>query len=267
MTAVSSHLVSGLWQPPALSEAQPFSAHTELDRRVPAANDTVLPHDIGDFDESSEQEVPDAASSAHGNAKLKLRRIIGPRLQRARELSGLGQSEAARLIGYATPAQLSLWEKGWRLAPISELIKAARIYGVSIDFLTGESDEVDRDPSMGMRHSILKGVRHQLERVAEITVDEVARHAKLVGPHAGQVRDVIAAGESMLAGYAALVRLNEAVFDDLRGSATLVRFAQEFEQALQAARIAIRLHDSLDSDLRRRLAELDDSDHVPPGGE
>jgi transcriptional regulator with XRE-family HTH domain len=235
-----------------------FAALTSLPPHPPAANDPAAVFD------AEEDEVPisatDCASQPRGvllaDAKSRLRPIVGERLCRARHLSGLSQTEAAHALGYKTPAQLSMWEQCRRSAPVSELIKCARIYGVSTDFLLGESEEVDRDVTMNLRHACLRGVRTMLTNVAAITVDEVARHARLVGPHAGNVRSLLTAGDGLLAAYAAFVRHNEKAFANQRGGATLQRLADEFESALMDARNRIRLHDSLDADLHRSLAAL-----------
>lgn len=217
----------------------------------------------GEEDDDALVPLQDAADAAfRRREKLRLRSVIGPRLHKARELSGLSQTEAAMQLGYGAPTQLSLWEMSRRLVPLSELIRAARLYGVSLDYLTGESEEVDRDPSMALRNACLRGVRQQLDRVAEITVSEVARHARLVGPHAGNARNLIHAGDNLVDALGAFVRFNAEEFAGQRGGATVVRRSEEFETALDDARGRIRLHDALDGDLRRALAAIDDA--APP---
>lgn len=195
-----------------------------------------------------------------GFANEQLRSVIGPRLVKAREMSGLRQIEAAALLGYANSAQLNLWELCRRLAPLSELIKIAQLYSVPLDYLAGTTEETERDPSLALRRACLNGVRKQLERVAEITVDTVARQTQLVGPHAQHVRGLLSVGDRLLEAYAAFVRHNLKEFDDQRGSASLVRLADEFETAMRETRHAIRLHDAQDAELRSALASMSGSD-------
>lgn len=219
---------------------------------VPAANDDIAEEDV--VEPPSDVGAPHETHRVEANRKL--RRIIGPRLFRARELSGYSQTEAATALGYATPSQLNQWETGRRLAPIFEVIKAARLYGVGTDYLLGESHEPDRDPVAGARHAILRGVRGMLERIAQITVSEIDRQQRLVGPHASNVRVVLDAGEGLIEAVGAFVRHNHSAFANQRGGATMQRRAEEFEAALAEVRTAIRLHDVLDGDLRRALADL-----------
>lgn len=243
------------------SAANVFVGLMQPDASTVAANDAL----VCEFEPADDVEPGnvEAVSGLRGAANIRLRRVIGPRLFRARELSGLGQSEAAHQLGYATPAQLNQWERSQRLIPASELIKAARLFGVSADYLLGESNDELRDPAQSLRDACLRGVRRQLERVAHITVDQVARHARLVGPHIGTVGGLIAAGDALLDAVRTLCRLNQVALDDMRGSATLVRTGENFEAELLSAREAIRLHDALDSDLRHALATIGSTDPLP----
>lgn len=204
---------------------------------------------------------PDADSPVcRGDANARMRRTIAARLVRARTLSGLTQGRVARLLSYRTPAQLNQWEQSRRLAPISELVRVAEVLGVSVDFLVGSSDEPERDPAAGLRNAVLKGVRKQLERVAEITVDEVSRHARLVGTDSGSAGQFIEAGGELLDAVRGLERLNPGRMDDMRGGATLARRLHEFENALLGAKRRQRLALALDADLRERLGRLPDGD-------
>ncbi|MDQ0590997.1 helix-turn-helix domain-containing protein [Variovorax paradoxus] len=227
-----------------------------------SANDSVTYEPEGG-EAAPSDNVGTTRAIFRGDANVKLRRVVGPRLLKARELSGLGQAEAAGLLGYSTPAQLNQWEYSRRLPPIFEIIKAANLYSVSLDYLVGESNEPERDPALALRHATLRGVRGMLHRVAEATVDQVARHARIVGPNVGNVRGLLAAGEGLLEALAAFVRANSGAFQNQRGSATVVRLMQEFETALDDARKRVALHDSLDGDLRRALAEIGDADPLP----
>lgn len=227
---------------------------------VPAANDDDAEHDDGE----PSNDVGTTRKPHRDDANRRLRRIVGPRMVRARVRAGFSQTEAATALGYKNPTQLSLWEYGRRLAPIFEIIKAARLYGTSIDYLTGESHEPDRDPSAGARHAVLRGVRHMLGRVAEMTVSEIDRHQRLLGPHASNVRGLLSAGDALTEAIGEFVRRNEIAFADQPCGAKLLCRAHELETALDDARTAIHLHDALDADLARALAALGDADGLTP---
>jgi transcriptional regulator with XRE-family HTH domain len=189
-------------------------------------------------------------------AKEKLKALIGLRLMKSRELSGLRQLEASAMLGYVNSTQLNLWEQGRRMPPLTELIKIAEVYSVPLDYLVGTTDETERDPALALRRGCLNGVRKQLERVAEITVDSIAKHTGRVGAHAQHVREVLVTGKDFLEAYETFVRHNLSKFNIQRGSASLVRVAEDFENALLASQKAIREHDAEDAELRRSLAAL-----------
>jgi DNA-binding XRE family transcriptional regulator len=80
-----------------------------------------------------------------GQANLLLRLAMAKRMIAARELNGYSQTEAALLIGWKTPTQLSLIEQGKRIPPHYVLLLISRAYGVSTDFLYALDDEAERD--------------------------------------------------------------------------------------------------------------------------
>ncbi|MGI4779097.1 MAG: helix-turn-helix domain-containing protein [Janthinobacterium lividum] len=221
----------------------------------PAADEEVAEDESGSSD-----DLGTARDKRRGDEGRKLRRIVGPRLVRARALSGFTQTEAATAMGYSTPAQVNLWEMGHRLPPIFELIKAAEIYSVSLDYLIGVSHEPDRDPSVATRHALLRGVRGMLSQMAELTVGEIDRQVHLIGPHASNTRALLKSGDGLLEAFGAFVRHNHVAFSNMRGGATLQRLSCEFEAALAEARAAIRLHDARGANLVRALAALNDAD-------
>jgi transcriptional regulator with XRE-family HTH domain len=208
---------------------------------------------------ANEDHVDDDAGARTRSviANAQLRRVMGVRLVRARMLSGLSQGDIAKALGLKGQTQVSLWEMGRRMVTHVDLVRVSEVLSVSVDYLLGISDEPEKDQSAALRSACVRGVRKMLDKVAAVTVDEVARHARLVGPHAGHVRGVLAAGDGLLEAFGSFVRANSDVFENsMRGAATLQRRAQEFETVLADARMAIRAHDALDGDLRRALADI-----------
>lgn len=213
-----------------------------------------------------EQVGADHASAANdSNAdarKRRLARVVGPRLSAAREFAGLSQTAAATLLGYSTPAQLSQHELGRRLTPLPELIRAAEIYGTSIDYLLGMTSEPERDPARALRAATVRGLRCMLDGLAERLTDDIGRFAALCGPDATTARAVVGAGTELLHALGAMQRRPE--FDDVPGGATLTRIALEFESRLAAVRVAIERFDALDLALRERFraAVAANDDHL-----
>ncbi|RYG88485.1 MAG: XRE family transcriptional regulator [Alphaproteobacteria bacterium] len=75
-------------------------------------------------------------------------RAIGDRLRKAREYVELKQEQAAEAVGLSRSA-LSLVENGRRKVDAVELGKFARLYGQSIDFLSGDAEPQEVPDSIG----------------------------------------------------------------------------------------------------------------------
>lgn len=78
---------------------------------------------------------------------LQLIGVIGSRMREAREIAGMQQIHAAKLMGYKNSSRLNKIENAQNVSSISLhiILTAARIYDVSTDFLLGYSDEWERD--------------------------------------------------------------------------------------------------------------------------
>ena len=71
---------------------------------------------------------------------------VPSRLRAARERAGLSQGQVAKLLGFHRPT-ISEIEAGRRKVAVDELSRFAKIYDVSISWLTNESSEVP-DPAI-----------------------------------------------------------------------------------------------------------------------
>jgi len=65
---------------------------------------------------------------------------IGARLRQARELAGLSQAQAAKLMGLHRPAVTEM-ETETRKVSAGELRDLAKLYKVSVEWLAGESSD------------------------------------------------------------------------------------------------------------------------------
>lgn len=218
-----------------------------------AANDAAMD---GDLDGDNIPLVAEGGRNEFTRLNHQLRREVGQRLHKARLLSGLSQKEAMLLLGQRNSTQISLWEMGRRLPPLREIVSAANLYGVSIDYLCNQTNEPERDPAMALREATLRGVRNTLTRATELIIGEVARHARLIGPHAGHTRNFLASGQSLVDAINSFVRQNLVEFEDQRGGASVLRMVEEFESTLVETRTALALHDAIDGDLRRALSTI-----------
>jgi transcriptional regulator with XRE-family HTH domain len=105
----------------------------------------------------------------------EIQRQVGKRMRAAREAHGVSETDAAMMLGYTQPSNLSAIEHGTRPATVPILLKAAEIYGTSVDYLVGRSDSIDRDPAAGLSRyiggRISADVQRLISQLSEVTVD------------------------------------------------------------------------------------------------
>lgn len=176
------------------------------------------------------------------------KRAFGARLLLAREQAQLTQAEAAKRLGYAQAVQLSNMENGNRMPPMDVLIRAAVLYGTTMDYLCGLSDDPDRDPMAATVRSASGCVAAEVNRLVfgltTATVMAVRELRPSMASIASLARETINANDT-------LARIRETTrFDTaVPGGARLVRelgaaarLAQE--QIASAARVAARAQGS-----------------------
>lgn len=221
--------------------------------------------DDSQADAPDDDEVAEAVELLRNRALSRTlgadrRKTIAERMVQARELNGYPQVEAAGLFGHKNPTQMSLWERGGRVPPLKDLVKAAEVYGVSVDFLMGISPEADRDPRPARRAAAMRAVRVMLEGVAARVVDQVDQINELAGPSAQTVRNLVLKATALADATGAFMRKNARKFADMPAGAPLAHAQQELEPLLTGAREMLRRLDraerELDARLRGQLAAL-----------
>jgi len=103
--------------------------------------------------------------------ELKLRQkqvvaLYGTRMREARELNNLTQQKAAEKFGYANSSKLAKIENAsdTNSFPLWIIPAAADIYGVSIDFLFGKSDDWERDATVCQERDLSNALMAHWER-------------------------------------------------------------------------------------------------------
>lgn len=160
----------------------------------------------------------------------ELRTVVALRLRAAREVTGLGQVDVAKGIGHENSTQVCLWEAAKRMPPIAEMLKVSDVLGVSLDFLLGRVQDLERDPTIARRTSITRRIELSLTEVAGALADalctadtDVSGEMRVVGL-IGQVTDMADA-------MARFVCANDATFDDMPAGARLLRCVRDVEAA------------------------------------
>lgn len=209
-----------------------------------SATDAAV-NDSGADQDQAENDGHDLARQE----KAILRTYVGVRMSAARELAGLTQTQAARQLGYQKSGQLSLIEAGRKSPPLTVLIRAARAYGVAVDFLLGLQDEVERDPRLARRAAMRQFLDARLAALADAVTRAFEDTLALDHSDAKPLADSAA---RVVETFARVSRRAE--FNDVPGGATLQREMRELEQALDPVLQHLRRQTALDAQLREKLA-------------
>jgi hypothetical protein len=100
----------------------------------------------------------------------ELIKIFGSQMKDSRVMCNLTQQEAAKLLGWGwdNSSCLAKVEKGTYTKAVDPklAIRASRVYGVSLDYLYGETDDWERDPVIAQQKNIegfiAKAMQHHL---------------------------------------------------------------------------------------------------------
>jgi len=80
-------------------------------------------------------------------AEIAVLKTVAARLKEARQLAGIHDYQAVNWLGVQA-IELTKLEEGIHTSPLSAIKKAAQIYGVSIDYLFGETDDWELCPEI-----------------------------------------------------------------------------------------------------------------------
>ena len=97
-----------------------------------------------------------AAALSVKQEQAQIVKLIGDRMRQARELCNLSQTEAAKRLGYANSSKLSKVEHATDTysMPLWLLLRASKVYEVSIDFLFGVSESFDLSSRMSQERAV-----------------------------------------------------------------------------------------------------------------
>lgn len=169
--------------------------------------------------------------------QAELVRVIGDRMREARELCNLSQSEAARRIGYANPSKLSKVELATdtNSVPLWLIVRAARVYEVSVDFLFGLSGDWEIGVQRGVSGWLFDAWQKARERDLA-SLGHLHAEIRAVSVHitamAADVREVAQALD--------LLRTRNPAFDDMPASGTLAGRLERLQERAHAGEKALR---------------------------
>ncbi len=175
-----------------------------------------------------------------GNPKaeqLALVRVIGDRLRQARELCNLSQSVAAKRLGYSNSSKLSKVEGATdtNSVPLWLILRAARVYEVSVDFLFGLTDEWETDVPRGTQEWLLN-VWQKLRERDMAALDQLHREIVAVSRHTA----ALVAGVREVAEGLSTYRARNPGFDETPASATLAGRLERLQAGARDADTALK---------------------------
>ncbi len=158
-----------------------------------------------------------------------LRKVVSERFVQARALNGMSQTDAAIRMGYKKSAQLSQWEHGGRLPPIDRMIIASLVYGVSLDYLYGLSDEPERDQHDAARRALARNMEDHLRAHADRIAEALIAYSKTGGVNMMTIKSLVARAHDCAAAVRRFVEMNAKKFDNMPGSATVLHACVSLE--------------------------------------
>lgn len=169
--------------------------------------------------------------------QTELVRVIGARMRQARELCNLSQSVAARRLGYSNPSKLSKVEGATdtNSVPLWLIVRVAKVYEVSVDFLFGLTD----DWEVGVPRGVQPWLFDAWEKARQRDLEALARlHREIaaVSLHTAElVAGIVGATDALVT-----LRTRAPAFDDLPASASLAGRLERLQERARAADAALK---------------------------
>ena len=207
-----------------------------------------------DFEDSTETPALPLFDTDPKQDQASLAQTIGARMREARELCDMPQSVAAKRLGYSNPSMLSKveWATDRNTVPLWLIVRASRLYDVSIDFLFGCSDDWETGLQRPVQGWLLD--TWQAARVRDMAeLEKLHRRVTAISRLLPTVADEAERTAEAIRRFA---EINPG-FDDMRGGARLAAAAENL----------IRHAAKANSTAQRFRVEIgvDRSNHQPQG--
>lgn len=167
-------------------------------------------------------------------------RTIGARMREARDLCNMSQIVAAEELGYANSSKLAKIEGATdtNSVPMYIVLRAAKLYDVSTDFLFGLTDDWEREGGM------FEG-RETFGYIMACRAEDRKRDDELFGRLANQIRAVSGIVTDMGPIFDLLERgvgkaKNDPSFDEVSGGAAILSASDRLIGSFKGAMVAFR---------------------------
>ncbi|SEN75262.1 helix-turn-helix domain-containing protein [Nitrosomonas marina] len=157
-----------------------------------------------------------------------LAKCIGKRLKEAREVAGMSQNFAARRLGYVNSSKLAKIEGGTdtNSVPLWLILRASRLYEVSVDFIFGESNDWELSARACMERDVSKWVYDYWERARMRDMEAIKALQNRVRVFRESIADMLAASEELRASVQRFIELNPNFENEMRGGSRLIAAVQ-----------------------------------------
>lgn len=167
-------------------------------------------------------------------------RTIGARMRQARELCNLSQSAAAKRLGYSNSSKLSKVEGATdtNSVPLWLILRAAKVYDVSVDFLFGVNDDWETGARMTQEREVSSWLWEAMEKARLRDVATLRKlHDKLEVVGESTVTMLDATGDAAAA-LTRFIELNPG-FEDMPGGARLMSSVGRANGAAKGAKVKL----------------------------
>ena len=161
---------------------------------------------------------------------------MGERLRECREIADLSVADAAASLELATPDQLAALELGQASPDLATVLRMARVYGTTTDFLLGLAPDGDRDPASAVLLHVTARLTADIQRLTRATVEVNVGAVRELFPGPSQSHRLAALVLDAGAALATMRARNPAFDEDALGGARVVA---TFEAAAVAAKAVI----------------------------
>ncbi|SET41091.1 Helix-turn-helix domain-containing protein [Nitrosomonas marina] len=189
-------------------------------------------------------------------ARVALARSIGKRLKMARERAGFTQVDAAEQLGYTNSSKLAKVERATdtNSVPLWLILRAARVYETSIDFIFGETDDWEIGYKSWIERDVSKWVFTANEqfhlREMEILKSLMMR-TKVIHD---SVEDMSYVSQELEQAMRRFIELNSGFETDMRGGSRLLA---AIEKVCETAKRGKKRVDMFGKECNRRFKQKD----------
>jgi hypothetical protein len=182
--------------------------------------------------QSTDRLAGPASGKQRAAEDAKLRQVFGERMYAARtEIKGWTQLHAAKMLGFGNSSPLAKIEMGESFARTMPGI-AARVYGVSTDFLLGVSDfdYECRPPGTEWESAIMDANKAFFQVMLHDHSRSLAKFARITAVTVDGIAQVMARTGSVKEMFERVAELNPAVWAEVKGGTRLEAAINELDR-------------------------------------